>query len=159
MINQLITTVDNIGDIRKYRDIFVKTISRRENIAIFSVLIISRYFQNIGKYRKISAKYRDILKISAKYRDILKISAIFKNLKKLFFMLADILPIFLPILPIRYFLDPCRYFADTDIFNTGLYHSHRGNIYNTEMSIPQPWSQAYHSVGRITVCHNPGLNP
>ena len=25
-----------------------------------------------------------------------------------------------PILPIKYFLDPRRYFADTDIFNTGL---------------------------------------
>ena len=31
-------------------------------------------------------------------------------------MLADILPIFSPI---RYFLDPRRYFADTDIINSG----------------------------------------
>jgi len=61
---------------RKYLDIFGKTIYRRENIAIFSVLKISPYFQNIT--------------IFSKYHDILKISAMFKNLKILFFMLADI---------------------------------------------------------------------
>jgi len=34
---------------------------------------------------------------------------------------ADILPIFSPILSIRNFLDPRRYFHDTDIINTGIY--------------------------------------
>ena len=48
----------------------------------------------------------------------------FKNLKKkmnilCIFYVCRYLMIFLSILPIRCFLDPCRYFADTDIFNTG----------------------------------------
>jgi len=50
----------------------------------------------------------------------------FKNLKKnehimhflCLLIFADILPIFSPILPIRYFLDLRRYFPNTDIINT-----------------------------------------
>ena len=46
----------------------------------------------------------------------------FKNMKKMnilcIFYACRYLPIFSPILPIRYFLDPRRYFPDTDIINT-----------------------------------------